>query len=87
MKWVTKIEDDKTKTLHNKSKETIFIASLLFISELILNTFLPFLLGYYLGMNKNILFFLLFVPFLLFRKETKFDGENIKINFIKRLFN
>ena len=87
MKWVTRIEDDKSKTFENKTKETIFIASLLFISEVVLNTFMPFFFGYYLGVNKSILWFILFIPFIFFRLETKFNGTNIKINLVKRLFN
>ena len=87
MKWVTRIEKDKAISFDKKNKENIFIAGLLFISEIILNTFMPFFLGYYLGLHKNMLWFILFVPFLFFRMETKFDGKKIKINFIKRLFN
>lgn len=87
MKWVTKIEKDNTISFKKKNKENVLIASLLFISEMVLNTFLPFFLGYYMGFQRNILWFILFIPFLFFRLETKFNGKNIKISFVKRLFN
>ncbi len=87
MKWITKIEKDETISFKKKNKENILIALLLFISDMVLNTFMPFFLGYYLGFQHNIIWFILFVPFLFFRIETKFNGKNIKINVIKRLFN
>jgi len=84
-KWKTKVESDTSKQFVKKTKMNVFIASILFISENIINTLLPFIFGFYFALYNNLIFLFLFIPFLFFQIKTYFDGKNIKISIIKRI--
>jgi len=73
----------KNKKIENR-RDKIFLA-LLFLSETVLNTFLPFLSGYYLAIHNSLFWFIPFLLSIIFHIRIDYTTKEIKIEFMRRI--
>lgn len=79
--------DDRIKNPKKKrSLQERFIISLLLISQIILNTLMPFTLGYYFCQTKSFVFFIFMLIGLIFNIQIEYtDKEEIKIKVLRNV--
>lgn len=83
MKFKTVIENRFPEKKIKDRKNKILIA-ILILSQTVINQIIPFTVGVYFGLTKNIYFLLIFFVMLFFEIRVSFDDEgNVKIKILR----
>lgn len=76
-----KISDNLSDEVDNKYTTLFF-----YVLEILFNTFLPFIFGFYLVFTRNIIFIVLFIVLIIIKLEvTTDDKNNPDIKFVIRI--
>ena len=68
-----------------KTKRDLIIFTILYISEVVLNTFLPFVAGFYFCQTQNLFWLLLFLILIIMNLKIEYRKDVIKIKILRDL--
>jgi len=76
---------DKGHYKKAKTKRDLFFFSILFVSEVVLNTFIPFVAGFYFCQTKSLFWFFIFFILIWVNLKIEYNNDVIKIKIVRDL--
>jgi len=84
MAFEIRIRERKQNKKIDKKRDKIILA-LLYLTETVLNTFLPFLSGFYMATYKSLYWFIPFLLLIVFHVKFDYTTKDIKIDIMRRI--
>lgn len=68
-----------------KSRQAKFIIVILLISESVINTFIPFLSGFYLATTQRLFWLIPFIVLIVFNLKIEYKNELVEIKIMRNI--
>ena len=75
-----RVPENRGKRFRRRKK---YMVAILLTSEIILNTFVPFMSGFYFAYYQNLFWLFLLLLSIIFKVDINYRGETLKIKIIR----